>query len=105
MHLLKILPIVLCVKSEYYEWDYLFNISDTKSITWHMVPSTLYDRTLGTVQKVPYPAPLCPQILSGALLKYAITSYKPLKASLQQIYLIIKWTLDNLPATAWDFDD
>ena len=46
------------------EWDYIFVISlDTKHITWHMMPSSCM-----TAQKVPYPAPLCPQILAGALL-------------------------------------
>ena len=35
-----------------------------KHITWRMVPSFYM-----TVQKVPYPAPLCPKILAGALVR------------------------------------
>ena len=53
MHLLKILPRVLCVKSEYYEWDYLCNISDTKSITWHMGPQPCMTEPWGQCKKCP----------------------------------------------------
>ena len=41
---------------------YFVTCLDTKHITWHMVPSFLYDPA-----KVSYLAPFCPQILAGAL--------------------------------------
>ena len=74
---------------------YLVSCLDTKHITWHMVPSFLYDHTKSALPRIPLPS----KILAGVLYTVFALNIQtdiPEQTVLTQIKLLLKWSGSTL---------